>query len=300
MFVLEMHCFLFSILCSFFLPCKHFSHSAQELIKPPSKHSTDVKVKNSQAIHNKPSAENNLSKLFGENLRSNENAQRYLGRFWLPKIMKGPNDMFWIQLKPSQLAAGFGILNSLWLLRVEACKPFSHSWLPCKNVQFGHSPWSDLHSQGDKWPNSLSGCIWTILGAQPLEIQSIQTIPSHTQPLQTLLKKDTPNLRQFFIQVNHCFSLAVQTISVMHYPAFQSSCWVLKMGFSVCHGSRSMFFHSLHLLFALVYTLVLWQTPKLAEVSFVCEMQIWAPGRCICWYIRDLSFEPQAISWRRL
>lgn len=81
MFVLEMHCFLFSILCSFFLPCKHFSHSAQELIKTPSKHSTDVKVKNSQAIHNKPSAENNLSKLFGENLQSNENAQRYLGRF---------------------------------------------------------------------------------------------------------------------------------------------------------------------------------------------------------------------------
>lgn len=114
MFVLEMHCFLFSILCSFFLPCKHFSHSAQELIKPPSKHSTDVKVKNSQAIHNKPSAENNLSKLFGENLRSNENAQRYLGRFWLPKIMKGPNDMFWIQLKPLQLAAGFGIINALW------------------------------------------------------------------------------------------------------------------------------------------------------------------------------------------
>lgn len=59
--------FLFSILCSFFLPCKHFSHAAQELIKPPNKHSTDVKVKNSQAIHNKPSAENNLSKLFGEN-----------------------------------------------------------------------------------------------------------------------------------------------------------------------------------------------------------------------------------------
>lgn len=80
-FVLEMHCFLFSILCSFFLPCKHFSHSAQELIKPPSKHSTDVKVKNSQAIHNKPSAENNLSKLFGGSLLSNENAQRYLGRF---------------------------------------------------------------------------------------------------------------------------------------------------------------------------------------------------------------------------
>lgn len=67
MFVLETHCFLFSILCSFFLPCKHFSHAAQELIKPPNKHSTDVKVKNSQAIHNKPSAENNLSKLFGEN-----------------------------------------------------------------------------------------------------------------------------------------------------------------------------------------------------------------------------------------
>lgn len=81
MFVLETHCFLFSILCSFFLPCKHFSLSAQELIKPPSKHSTDVKVKNSQAIHNKPSAENHLSKLFGENLRSNENTQRYLGRF---------------------------------------------------------------------------------------------------------------------------------------------------------------------------------------------------------------------------
>lgn len=149
MFVLEMHCFLFSILCSFFLPCKHFSHSAQELIKPPSKHSTDVKVKNSQAIHNKPSAENNLSKLFGEKLRSNENAQRYLGRFWIPKIMKRPNDMFWIQLKPLQLTAGFGILNALWaamltqnwLLSFEAHKPFSHSWLLAyKNVQFGHSP----------------------------------------------------------------------------------------------------------------------------------------------------------------
>lgn len=114
MFVLEMHCFLFSILRSFFLPSKHFSHSAQELIKPPSKHSTDVKVKNSQAIHNKPSAENNLSKLFGENLRSNENARRYLGRFRLPEIMKGPNDMFWIQLQPLLLAAEFGIINVLW------------------------------------------------------------------------------------------------------------------------------------------------------------------------------------------
>lgn len=80
MFVLEMHCFLFSILCSFFLPCKHLSHSTQELIKPPNKHTADVKVKNSQAIHNKPSAEDNLSELFGENSQSNENAQRCLGR----------------------------------------------------------------------------------------------------------------------------------------------------------------------------------------------------------------------------
>lgn len=81
MFVLETRCFLFSILCSFFLPCKHLSHSAQELIKPPNKHSTDVRVKNSQAIHNKPSAEDNLPELFGEILQSNENAQRYLGRY---------------------------------------------------------------------------------------------------------------------------------------------------------------------------------------------------------------------------
>lgn len=28
--------------------------------------------------------------------------------------MKGPNDMFWIQLKPLQLTAEFGILNALW------------------------------------------------------------------------------------------------------------------------------------------------------------------------------------------
>lgn len=140
MFVLELHCFLFSILCSFFFPCKHFSHSAQELIKPLGKHSADVKVKNSQAIHSKPSAENDLSRTIYGECKKYWKCSWIVGNVLIPKEQEKGK---WSGLDTAEICAvhcrTWGHEHSLpcpaehcWLSR-EASKAVLHLWLPYKD-----------------------------------------------------------------------------------------------------------------------------------------------------------------------